>query len=81
MPEVEDHAAPERDDDGDGELWARVRELAPRQRAVLTLRYAASLTHGEIATALSCSEEAARRAAADGIKALRKEMPDVASAA
>jgi DNA-directed RNA polymerase specialized sigma24 family protein len=44
---------------------------------VLTLRYAADLTHAEIALALHCTEAAARRAAADGLKTLRKELPDV----
>jgi DNA-directed RNA polymerase specialized sigma24 family protein len=62
---------------GQGDHWERVRELAPRQRAVLTLRYAADLTHAEIALALGCSEEAARRAASDGLKALRQELADV----
>ncbi len=61
----------------DGDHWDRVRGLPPRQRQVLTLRYAADLTHAEIALALGCSEEAARRAAADGLKTLRKELPDV----
>ena len=56
-----------------GDQWERVRALPPRQRAVLTLRYAADLTHAEIALALGCTEEAARRAAADGLKTLRKE--------
>jgi RNA polymerase sigma factor (sigma-70 family) len=63
--------------DGPGDHWERVRALPPRQREVLTLRYAADLTHGEIAQALGCSEEAARRAAADGLKTLRKELRDV----
>ncbi len=66
---------------GDGEHWERVRALPPRQRAVLTLRYAADLTHAEIAQALGCSEEAARRAAADGLKTIRKELSDVPAAA
>ncbi len=57
--------------------WHRVRLLPSRQREVLTLRYAADLTYAEIAGALSCSEEAARRAAADGLKRLRKELGDV----
>lgn len=61
--------------------WERVRALPPRQRAVLTLRYAADLTHAEIAHALGCSEEAARRAAADGLKTLREELRDVAATA
>jgi RNA polymerase sigma factor (sigma-70 family) len=60
--------------DGAGDHWERVRALPARQREVLTLRYAADLTHGEIARALGCSEEAARRAAADGLKNLRKEL-------
>ena len=61
--------------------WERVRALPTRQREVLTLRYAADLTHAEIAHALGCSEEAARRAAADGLKTLRKELSDVAAPA
>jgi len=61
--------------------WERVRVLPPRQREVLTLRYAADLTHAEIAQALGCSEEAARRAAADGLKTLRKELDDVPATA
>jgi RNA polymerase sigma factor (sigma-70 family) len=60
-----------------GEEWERVRALPPRQRAVLTLRYAGDLTHAEIAAALGCSEEAARRAASDGLKTLREELGDV----
>ena len=61
--------------------WERVRALPPRQREVLTLRFAADLSHAEIAIALGCTEEAARRAAADGLKNLRKEIADVAATA
>jgi RNA polymerase sigma factor (sigma-70 family) len=64
-----------------GGHWDRVRTLPARQREVLTLRYAADLTHAEIALALGCSEEAARRAASDGLKTLRKELPDVPATA
>jgi DNA-directed RNA polymerase specialized sigma24 family protein len=63
--------------DASGDHWERVRALPPRQRAVLTLRYAADLTHAEIAAALDCSIEAARRAASDGLKTLREELSDV----
>ena len=69
-------AQPEPDDH-----WERVRALPARQREVLTLRYAADLTHAEIALALGCSEQAARRAAADGLKTLRKELRDVPATA
>jgi len=67
--------------DGQSDHWERVRALPTRQREVLTLRYAADLSHAEIATALGCTEEAARRAAADGLKNLRKELTDVAATA
>ena len=73
-------AAADRNGQPDDEHWELVRALPPRQRAVLTLRYAADLTHAEIAAALGCSEEAARRAAADGLKALRKELDHAATA-
>ncbi|CAA9517962.1 MAG: RNA polymerase sigma-54 factor RpoN [uncultured Solirubrobacteraceae bacterium] len=68
--------------DADGpDHWERVRVLPARQREVLTLRYGADLTHAEIALALGCSEEAARRAAADGLKTLREELRDVPATA
>ena len=67
--------------EGEGDHWERVRALPARQREVLTLRYAADLTHAEIASALGCTEQAARRAAADGLKNLRKELTDVAATA
>jgi RNA polymerase sigma factor (sigma-70 family) len=68
---IEDRPAPEPDDSAD---WELVRGLPPRQRAVLTLRYAADLPHKDIAAILGCSEDASRRAAADGLMALRKEL-------
>lgn len=62
---------PERSDDG---LWRLVHDLPPGQRAAVLLRYAGDLTHSQIATALDCSEEAARRRLADGLKKLRLEV-------
>ena len=56
------------------EAEARVRALPPKQRAALTLRYAGDLTHAEVARALGCSEEAARRSAHEGLKTLRLEL-------
>ncbi len=70
-----------RDGGAEGDHWERVRALPPRQRAVLTLRHAGDLTYAEIATVLGSSEDAARRAAADGLKSLRKELPDVPATA
>lgn len=86
VAEIHDRArcpqpAPATPVDGLRDHWERVRALPARQREVLTLRFAADLSHAEIATALGCSEAAARRAAADGLKNLRKELTDVAATA
>jgi RNA polymerase sigma factor (sigma-70 family) len=55
----------------DGALWEQVRALPPKQRGAIMLRYAGDLSHAEIATALACSEEAARRSLHEGLKKLR----------
>jgi RNA polymerase sigma factor (sigma-70 family) len=62
---------PEPSDDG---IWLAVGALPPKQRAAVTLRYASDLPHAEIAAALGCSPEAARRSLHEGIKRLRKEL-------
>ena len=54
-----------------GGLWRAVGELPEGQRSALCLRYAAGLRYLEIAVALGCSEEAARRRVSDGLRALR----------
>jgi RNA polymerase sigma factor (sigma-70 family) len=56
------------------DIWAVVGALPPKQRAAVTLRYASDLPHAEIAAALGCSPEAARRSLHEGIKRLRKEL-------
>jgi RNA polymerase sigma factor (sigma-70 family) len=58
----------------DAGIWALVGGLPPKQRAAVTLRYACDLPHAEIAAALGCSSEAARRSLHEGIKQLRKEL-------
>ena len=55
-------------------IWELVGALPPKQRAAVTLRYASDLPHTEIAAALGCSPEAARRSLHEGIKRLRKEL-------
>ena len=59
---------------GGGQIWALVGALPPKQRAAVELRYACDLPHAEIAAALGCSPEAARRSLHEGIKRLRKEL-------
>jgi RNA polymerase sigma factor (sigma-70 family) len=56
----------------DGEVWASVHELPERQRAAVLLRYLGDLAHRDIAAALDCSEEAARRSLHEGMTKLRK---------
>ena len=56
------------------EVWSAVAELPPGQRAAIALRYAADLPYREIAVALACSEEAARRRVADAHRALRAKI-------
>jgi RNA polymerase sigma factor (sigma-70 family) len=58
----------------DQRLWAAVGALPPKQRAAVALRYGSDLPHGEIAAALGCSPEAARRSLHEGLKRLRKEL-------
>ena len=58
----------------DGEIWTAVGTLPPKQRAAVALRYGSDLPHAEIAAALGCSPEAARRSLHEGLKRLRKEL-------
>lgn len=55
-------------------IWALVGALPPKQRAAVALRYACDLPHAEIAAALGCSPDAARRSLHEGMKRLRKEL-------
>jgi RNA polymerase sigma factor (sigma-70 family) len=55
-------------------LWEAVEALPPKQRAAVALRYGSDLPHAEIAAALGCSPEAARRSLHEGLKRLRKEL-------
>lgn len=55
-------------------VWEVVGALPPKQRAAVALRYACDLPHAEIAAALGCSPDAARRSLHEGIKRLRREL-------
>ena len=55
-------------------LWGAVAQLPPRQRSAVALRYVADLPHREIAAAIGCSEEAARRSLHEGLNKLREVM-------
>jgi RNA polymerase sigma factor (sigma-70 family) len=60
--------------DADPEVWAAVRELPPKQRAALVLRFVVDLPHRDVARALDCSEEAARRSTHEGLTKLREVL-------
>lgn len=55
-----------------GVVWPMVRELPDKQRTAVALRYAADLTHGEIASIMKTTEEAARQNVHQGLSTLRK---------
>ena len=59
---------------GRHELWADVAALPDRQRMAIAYHYLAGLPYAEVAQILGGTPDAARRAAADGIKALRRRL-------
>jgi RNA polymerase sigma factor (sigma-70 family) len=58
----------------DDALWDAVRGLPPRQRSAVVLRYLGDLPHRDIALAIGCSEEAARRSLHEGLAKLRQAV-------
>jgi RNA polymerase sigma factor (sigma-70 family) len=56
----------------DAELWQAVAALPEKQRKAVAYHYVADLPYAEIAEILGGTTDAARRAAADGIRNLRK---------
>src|SRR5580698_4577049 len=58
--------------DKDGDLWHAVAALPEKQRQAVAYHYVAGLPYAEIAVILGGTTDAARRAAADGIRNLRK---------
>lgn len=73
-PVAEVKETPVEDPEPSEEIWVMVRALPPKQRAAVALRYGCDLPHSEIAAAMGCSTEAARRSLHEGIKRLRKEL-------
>jgi RNA polymerase sigma factor (sigma-70 family) len=58
----------------DDRLWTAVDGLPVRQRSAVVLRFVGDLPHRDIASAMGCSEEAARRSLHEGLKTLRKAV-------
>lgn len=57
-----------------GELWGLVAALPDAQRLALAYHYLGGLTHADTATLLGRSPVALRRAASDGLRALRARL-------
>lgn len=54
------------------DLWSALRELPDRQRQTVAYHHLAGLPYAEVARIVGGTPEAARRAASDGIAALRR---------
>jgi RNA polymerase sigma factor (sigma-70 family) len=63
----------------DGDLWQAVAALPDKQRQAVAYHYVAGLAYAEIADILGGTSDAARRAAADGVKNLRKNYQGAAT--
>jgi RNA polymerase sigma factor (sigma-70 family) len=70
---------PDRPSDGDddphrwdGRLWSALRALPDKQRAAVAYHHVAGLPYADVAAVIGGTEAAARRAAADGVAALRR---------
>ena len=58
------------------ELWAVLRQLPPRQRAVIVLRYYQDWTEAQTAAALGCAVGTVKSQASAALKTLRTRMTD-----
>jgi RNA polymerase sigma factor (sigma-70 family) len=57
----------------DPALWQAVRQLPGKQRAAVTLRFAADLDYAAIGRVIECSEDAARQNVRAGLASVRRE--------
>jgi RNA polymerase sigma factor (sigma-70 family) len=71
FPEAGDHQEPEVPDQT---LWAGVRDLPPKQRSSIVLRYVEDLPYRTIGEVTGCSEAAARQNVRAGLIKLREEF-------
>ena len=73
--QVPEAPAPPIPEGPDPDLAEAVARLPTRQRQAVAYHYLAGLPHAEVAAIVGSSTDAARRAAADGIAALRRTYP------
>jgi RNA polymerase sigma factor (sigma-70 family) len=67
-----EHPAPSQEDGRDGGLWAAMQALPFKQRVAVAYHYVAGMPYADVAALTGGTQDAARRAAADGIATLRK---------
>jgi RNA polymerase sigma factor (sigma-70 family) len=77
---VDDGPAEHTADQHDLDMWAALGTLPPKQRQVVAYHYLGGLPYQDVAALVGGSTDAARRAAADGIAALRRIYPGDAAA-
>jgi DNA-directed RNA polymerase specialized sigma24 family protein len=66
------HDAGGRGGAGDLDLWSALARLPDKQRYCVAYHYLTGLSYAEVADVVGGTADAARRAAADGIRALRR---------
>lgn len=72
LAELPEHAVPPVEPDA--ALWAALAALPPGQRQAVAYHHLGGLPYREVGAILGNSEAAARRAAADGVAALRRAL-------
>lgn len=73
LPEM---AAEQEQESADTDVWQSVAQLPEKQRLAIAYHYLGGLPHAETADLIGCSAAAARKAASDGIKTLRRMNRD-----
>jgi RNA polymerase sigma factor (sigma-70 family) len=76
LPDVPDDALTHGARHTSTELWDALRGLPLKQRQTVAYHYLVGMPYREIAALVGGTEDAARRAAADGIAALRRTYPE-----
>ena len=61
---------------GDGPAVSALASLPPEQRAAVEARVVEELEYADVAAALQCSEQVARKRVSRGLAALRARMED-----
>jgi len=75
VDQLPDRPAPSEADRWDGDLWTALQALPFKQRAAVAYHYLVGMSYADVAAVTGGSQDAARRAAADGIATLRKRFP------